>query len=72
MINNLLLPLSVLPSLMQVACFSNEITRMSLQELYETPIADIPEEVHVTDMLDPYGRVTLDALVYILEKIPEK
>ena len=48
-----------------------EPVKMPLDKLYATAIEDVPEQVHVTDMLDYYGRVRLDALVHILEEVPE-
>ena len=51
--------------------FAAEPVKMPLDKLYATAIEDVPEQVHVTHMLDYYGRARMDALVHILEQIPE-
>lgn len=48
-----------------------EAPKIPLDKLYAMDIKEVPAEVRVTDMLDSYGRARLDALVYILEKVPE-
>ena len=48
-----------------------EPVKLPLDKLYATAIEDVPEQVHVTHMLDYYGRERMDALVHILEELPE-
>lgn len=61
--------------LAQVLAFSVSVyadpVRMPLDILYTTANEDVPEQVHVTHMLDYYGRARMDALIHILEEVPE-
>ena len=50
---------------------SAEPVKMPLDQLYTTAIEDVPDQVHVTHMLDYYGRERMDALVHILEELPK-
>ena len=50
--------------------FAVDPVRMPLDQLYTTAIENVPEQVHVTQMLDYYGRARMDALVHILEEVP--
>lgn len=63
--------LSTILALLVITGLAQATPKIPLDKLYSMELEDVPEKIIVTDMLDPYGRLTVDGLLHILDKHPE-